>query len=175
MKKPYLIILLTIIISCLIACQQVDRSSESISTTAVTNEYGVTKYYEVLSDNDTTVYAEIETHSNGKVVIDNKGHYVTNQNTTVKTSSNDSQNNNEHDDNDVVFDASNSRASESESTTNDEKQSTTSKNNTTNPSSTTNTSANERTTKAEETDTTATTEQTTESPTDEDGWINRWY
>lgn len=167
MKKPYLIILLTIIISCLIACQQVNRSSESVSTTAVINEYGVTKYYEVLSDNDTTVYAEIETHSNGKVVIDNKGHYVTNQNTTVKTSSNDSQNNNEHDDNDVVFDASNSRASESESTTNDEKQSTTSKNNTTNPSS--------RITKPASEQTTTTTEQPTESPTDEEGWINRWY
>ncbi|MGN0534033.1 MAG: hypothetical protein ACI4IK_06710 [Eubacterium sp.] len=175
-KKVKLLVLFAAIISVFTACSTKGGSGE-ISTTAVTDNKGQTHIYEIVTDENKTpitdgngnnIVAEIETDESGKAVTKKNGSYITKKSTTtvsnkskqagttVKTSHNDT------DDNDVVF----------EGTT----ESTTIKTATTEAYE-----AEEITTQgpaeAEKDTTEKTTEglKTTQSVTDSEGWINKWY
>lgn len=199
-KAISIFILLVLIVSVLTACT-VNSGGEDISTTAVTDSKGTTHYYEPVTDDkgnisttskDQGVFAEIETESNGKAVTKIDGTYVTKEHTTImnvtkkdngkttsaqkqkqstttkvnvsnntnsttkKTSSTSVPNNNSNADNDVPFETT-SRKNATTTTTEES------------PLSTSTTKSSTTTAKP------TTTEKTTQSFTDEDGWINKWY
>ena len=172
-KKVKFLVLFATIISVLSACSTKGGSGE-ISTTAVTDNDSQTHIYEIVTDesnepvtekNGNSIVAEIETDKSGKAVTKKNGSYITKKSTTtvsgkskkagttVKTSHNDT------DDNDVVFDGikesttSTTEAHEAEKIT------------------------TQRPAETEKDTTEKTTEgvKTTQSVTDSDGWINKWY
>ena len=180
MKKKLLIVAVTVIIVSIFVSCSANSGSENVSTTAVTDGKGATRYYEPVTDDegkisttskDQGVFAEIETESNGKVVTRKDGTYVTNEHTTILTVTKEgngkttsakkqeqsatkkqiSTNSNSDADNEVPFESSSRKSTTT--TTTEKKQPSTS------------------TTKLS----TTTTEKTTHSVTDEDGWINKWY
>jgi hypothetical protein len=134
------------------------------STTVIVDNEGSTHYYKVVSNNaqetdSITVLAEIATDKNGEPITNHSGEYVTMENTTViKPETTTSA----PDDNDVSFDNTDesSTAANTEST-----------------KSETSTSIGNSTNSTTSIETTSKTEPTTpaESPTDSEGWINRWY
>ena len=167
MKKQILIIsVLIIIISIFVFCSA-NSSSENFSTTAVTDSKGTTHYYEPVTDDkgniSTTekeqgVYAEIETHSNGKYVTNEHTTVLTIENVTDSTSSTtksatekSSENDSSNADNDIEF--------EPDETTSDRK-----------PNTTTTTTQKQTTTTTE-----TTTEKEIPPATNKDGWITKWY
>lgn len=165
MKKSYIIIaFLALSVSALVSCS-VNGSNENISTTAVTDSQWQTLYYEPATDEDgktvtdtngNTVFAQIETLTNGNAVTKENGEYVTNANTTVLAGGTNGSDSNakppssgektEDADNEVPFDPTTETSAEE--------------------SKTETTSATKNTTQVEE---------TTQSATDADGWINKWY
>ena len=165
MKRPVTMILITVIVVSAFAACSVNGSNENISTTAVTDSQGQTHYYEPVTDEDgktvtdtngNTVFAQTETLTNGNAVTNENGEYVTNANTTVFAGGSNGSDSNvtppssgektEDADNEVPFDPTTG-------TFTDE-----SKTETTSPTK----------------DTTQ-EEKTTQSATDADGWINKWY
>lgn len=117
----------------------------SINTTADIDEEPVT------DENGSTVYAEIVTNQNGEAVIDKNKNYVTKENTTIF-------NNTEKDTS--ITETKKSDTADNEVTFNHTDESTTQKP-TTNITNTT--------------ESTTQKETTTQSVTDKDGWINKWY
>ncbi len=175
-KQISIIVLLIIMISILIACGKVNNSSANISTTAIINDEGVTNYFEVLTDENTTKLVEIETRKDGQAITDRNGRYVTNNNTYIysaysnqsitspdsKSSTNGKENSSDCNDNDVNFE---------DNVSNDDSSASTQKSETT-------TNANFTTEDSEDVtsnDVDDDSSNTTESPTDKDGWINKWY
>lgn len=165
MKRPVTIILITaIVVSVFMACST-NSSSEDVSTTAVTDKDS-SHFYEtvtnangeiVTAQNGEKVFAEIETNNDGTAVTKSNGEFVTkekttvfsNQNTSSKANSNSSSGGSS-DDNEVVFDP-------------DSEGNTTSENLTQNTTITTEPTTNYP------------SNATTQSATDADGWINKWY
>lgn len=168
MKKALLLIsAIVILVSIFVSCSA-NRNSETVSTTAVTDDNGLTRYYEVITDDsETTDLYEIVTESNGKVVTKKGGTYVTvkkesvslNHITSSKTdlekteplSNKESKTTTRmkpNDDNDVPFEP-------------------TSENKTTDVSHTDKTETT--------TDSNSTADTTIQSATDADGWITKWY
>lgn len=171
MKKHILIIsIVVLIVSFFVSCS-VNSSIDEVSTTAVTDSNGTTHYYEPVTDNkgniSTTaknpgVFAEIETQPNGKTVTNKNGTYVTNEHTTVLPIENKSNN------------TSNTIKSESEKISSDTTKDIDNDDNIVEfePTDTTNeTKPNTTTTENNETE----NNKTTQSATDKDGWINKWY
>lgn len=156
MKKQLLIIsIIVVIVSIFVSCS-VNGSSEEMSTTAVTDSNGTTRYYEMLTDeNGSTILAEIETRSDGKAVTEQNGTYVTislNENATGKTSIT-TQSSAESTITNNIKNADNVVEFEPADTTKETK-----------PNAIT-------VTKEETTD----NPKTTQSATDKDGWVNKWY
>lgn len=168
MKKQLLIIsVLVVMVGIFVSCSA-NGGSEDISTTAVTDSNGATYYYVPVTDENgeavtnadgDKIYAEIETQADGTAVTDKSGEFVTDANTTALAGSGNysaadkeqpsSGNQSENADNEVPFDpAEESSAQESKTQT---------------------TSADNITTETNQ------TEKTTQSATDADGWINKWY
>lgn len=168
MKKQLLIIsVLVVIVGIFVSCSA-NGGSEDISTTAVTDSNGATHYYVPVTDENgeavtnadgDKIYTEIETQANGTAVTDKSGEFVTNANTTVLSDGPNGSDSNakspssgektENADNEVPFNpAEESSAQESKTQT---------------------TSADNITTETNQ------TEKTTQSATDADGWINKWY
>ena len=161
MKKSALSLILIVITVCLfVSCSAKNSGSGDISTTAITDVNGETHYYETVTDksgelvtdeNGSTVYAEIATNQNGEVVTDKNKNYVTKENTTIF-------NNTEKDTS--ITETKKSDTADNEVTFNYPYESTTQKP-TTNITNTT--------------ESTTQKETPTQSVTDKDGWINKWY
>lgn len=171
MKKAIAFIILTVLIVCLAAACSAEEPVAQISTTAVTDSEGQTRYYEYVTDengesvtdtNGSTLMAEIATDPNGTAVTDRSGEYVTENktvfslhnkqdSTTINSGSGKTESEAGSDaDNEVEFDPN----SGSGTTAATEKPTTT----TATPSTVTDPSV-----------------ATTQSATDSDGWINKWY
>lgn len=166
MKKILLCILLTVLIVCLAAACSAGNENGEISTTAVTDAAGQTRYYEPVTDengetvtdeNGDAVFAEIETDADGTAVTNRSGEYVTADKTTVFQPQNTADNysgNTENSgagsgaDNEIPFKPS----GEDTTATTAERATTTTAPQTTDPGVT-----------------------TTQSATDSEGWINKWY
>lgn len=161
-KKTLLLIsFIIVIVSIFVSCS-VHKNTEDTSTTAVTDNDGTTRYYEVVTDDsETTVLYEIVTDSNGKSITKKGGTYVTVKNPSEthtadnRKNTSDSTNakptsssENNADDNDVPFESS-------------------TENKTTNVSNTTQ--------KEPESAPSSETATTIEAATDSDGWITKWY
>lgn len=173
-RSVKIFLILCIIVSAFAACSS-NGSNENISTTAVTDSNGATRFYEPVTDkkgetvtnaSGDIVYAKIETQADGKAVKNKKGTYIMKEHTTVFPSAvkNDGRNSAEK-----SGDSTNTANSNSESQTaaDNEMPFKQEENNT---SSTTTTKNN-----AETTATTKQTEKVTQSATDTDGWITKWY
>lgn len=161
--KVKLLVLFASIISVLTACSMRSGSVE-ISTTAVTDNDGQTHIYEIVTDesnepvtekNGNTIVAEIETDKRGKAVTDKNDYPVTKNSTTVLATTAKSGS----DDNDVEFEAETNNTT-LKTTTSKTEESTTQKPVDTDQNTT------EKTTESE---------ITTQSVTDSEGWINKWY
>lgn len=167
MKKHILIIsIVVLIVSFFVSCS-VNSSVDEVSTTAVTDSNGTTHYYEPVTDNkgniSTTaknqgVFAEIETQPNGKTVTNKNGTYVTNKHTTVLPIENKSDN------------TSNTIKSESEKISLD-----TTKDIDNNDDNIVEFEPTDTTNETKPNTTTTENNKTTQSATDKDGWINKWY
>lgn len=157
-KQLFIISILVVIISVFVSCS-VNGSNEDISTTAD----GTTHYYEIVTDDSSTVLNEIETQPNGKVVTEKNGKYVTNEHTTVlslksvidnsstaKSTTEKSSPNTTTD----IKNADNAVEFEPDKPTEETK-----------PSTSTST----------EKPTTTTTQKATQPATDKDGWVTKWY
>ena len=189
-KTNSILILFVLIVSVLTACT-VNSGSEDIPTTAVTDSNGTTHYYNPVTDdkgnisttdNNQGIFVEIETESNGKVVTKKDGTYVTNEHTTIltvtksgngKTTSAKKQEQSTTTKNDVS-NTTNLTTKKPSSTNKAENADTDVPFETSNQKSTTTTSK-ERPSSTSTTKPTSITEKTTQSVTDEDGWINKWY
>lgn len=149
MKRQVLIIISVAVIICsFVACKN-NSSSESISTTAVTDSNGITHYYEPVTDEN----SDIVTKENGDVVTTEIT--VQSKATKAQTSLTFAQN---EADNVINF-----------NTVTDNSKTTTVRNNKTETS--TEISTDETTTQAN----TTTPQKQTQPITDKDGWINKWY
>lgn len=174
-KQLFIISVLVIIISIFVSCS-VNSSSDEISTIAVTDNNGMTHYYEPITDDkgnvSTTkenqgVFAEIETQSNGKAVTNKNGTYVTNEHTTVlpiengsdntssttkpdNTTSSDTTKDIDKADNDIPFETSSEKEPQHPKTTDTDE-----------------TDKNKESTSNDNT--------ATKIVTDKDGWIDKWY
>lgn len=162
MKKAIILLAVTVITVCLfVSCSAKNSGSGDVSTTAITDVSGETHYYETVTDengetvtdeNGSTVYAEIVTNKNGEAATDKNKNYVTKENTTIF-------NNTEKDTS--ITEAKKSDTADNEVTFNQPNETTTHVVQTTNTADTT---------------VITTTEETpTQSVTDKDGWINKWY
>ena len=165
MKKKRITILFFAILCCFFVSCSVNSSSENVSTTAVTDNEGSTHFYETVTDengedvtaqNGEKVFAEIETNNDGTAVTNSNGTFVTINETTVFSNQNTSSNANGHsssggssDDNEVAFETDLEEGTTSE-----------------NPAKNTTTT---------EPTTVHAGDTTTQSATDADGWINKWY
>lgn len=163
LKKKILLLIsfIIVIVSIFVSCS-VNSDNKDVLTTAVTDNDGTTRYYEVVTnDSETTVLYEITTDSDGNAITKKDDTYVTVKNSskihTTGTRKNDSNSTsarptlsskNNLDDNDVPF----------ESTT---------ENKTTNIS---NIAQTESTSVPS-----SETATTIEAATDADGWITKWY
>lgn len=156
-KQLFIFSILIVIISIFVSCST-NSSSEVISTTAVTNSNGITHYYEPVTDDNgnvstidgnQSIFAEIETKSNGKAVTNKNGTYVTKEHTTVlpfddetaksiSSTEKSSNTTNEDADNNIVFDP-------------------------------------DKPTEETKPTTSTTAEKETQPATDKDGWITKWY
>lgn len=161
-KKTLLLIsFIIVIVSIFVSCSE-NSDNEDVLTTAVIDNNGTTRYYEVVTDDsETTVLYEIVTNSNGESITKKSGTYVTVKNPSKPHTADDKQNNpystnakptssskNNADDNDVPFEGS-------------------TENKTTNTFNTTQT---------EPTSVPSSEVATTiEAATDADGWITKWY
>lgn len=158
-KKTLLLIsFIIVIVSIFVSCA-VNSDNKDVLTTAVTDNDGTTRYYEVVTDDsETTVLYEIATDSDGKSITKKGGTYVTVKNPSKPHTADDKQNNpysaktrptssskNSADDNDVLFESS-------------------TENKTTNITQTEPTSVSS-----------SKTATTIEAATDADGWITKWY
>ena len=166
MQKKIIIILSLIVFCCGCVSCSVNSSSGDRSTTAVTDTEGLTHFYESVTDengeivtvqNGEKVFAEIETDQNATAVTNSKGAFVTMNETTVFSNQNTASNVSSYasssgssDDNAVTFEPETDKPASTER-------------------STQNTTATEPATVPAD-DTT-----TTQSATDADGWINKWY
>lgn len=163
MKKNISLILLIILLVCTgAACSAGDPVAE-VSTTSVTDTEGQTRYYEYVTDengetvtaeNGNAVLAEIETDANGTAATRQSGEFVTKEETTVisnQTTQSGAGNTSGSSsaDNEIPFDP----GPENETTSEKQTQNTTTTKPATAPSGDT----------------------TTQSATDADGWINKWY
>lgn len=166
MKKILPFILLTALIVCLAAACSAGNESRELSTTAVTDAAGQTRYYEpvtnengetVTDENGGAVFAEIETDTDGTAVTNRSGEYVTADKTTVfqpQNTADSSAGNTENSgagsgaDNEIPFEP----GGEDTTATTAERATTTTAPQTTDPGVT-----------------------TTQSATDSEGWINKWY
>ena len=166
MKKILPCILLTVLIVCLAAACSAGNESSELSTTAVTDAAGQTRYYEPVTDengetvtdeNGSAVFAEIETDTGGTAVTNRSGEYVTADKTTVfqpQNTADNSAGNTEISgagsgaDNEIPFEP----GGEDTTATTAERATTTTAPQTTDPDVT-----------------------TTQSATDSEGWINKWY
>ena len=161
MKKSLISIVFVVTLICiLVSCSAKNIGSGDISTTAITDVNGETHYYETVTDqsgepvtdeNGSTVYAEIVTNKNGEAATDKNKNYVTKENTTIF-------NNTEKDTS--ITETKKSDTADNEVTFNYPYESTTQKP-TTNIANTTELTTQKVT--------------TTQSVTDKDGWINKWY
>lgn len=161
MKKAIILLAVTVITVCLfVSCSAKNSGSGDVSTTAITDISGETHYYETVTDqsgepvtdeNGSTVYAEIVTNKNGEAATDKNKNYVTKENTTIF-------NNTEKDTS--ITETKKSDTADNEVTFNYPYESTTQKP-TTNIANTTELTTQKVT--------------TTQSVTDKDGWINKWY
>lgn len=148
MKKLAISLVFIVITVCLfVSCSAKNSGSGEISTTAITDISGETHYYETVTDeNGETVTDNKGNTVYAEIVTDKNNNYVTKENTTVLD--------------DKEKDTS---QSETKKTTNADNEVTFSQT----QESTTHT-----------TNTTASTTQNetpTQSVTDKDGWINKWY
>lgn len=161
MKKAIVLLAVTVITVCLfVSCSAKNSGSGDVSTTAITEVSGETHYYETVTDQSgepvtdskgNSVYSEIVTNKNGKAATDKNKNYVTKENTTIF-------NNTEKDTS--ITETKKSDTADNEVTFNFPDESTTQK-------PTTNiTNSTESTTQKE---------TPTQSVTDKDGWINKWY
>lgn len=166
MKKILPFILLTVLIVCLAAACSAGNESSELSTTAVTDAAGQTRYYEPVTDengetvtdeNGGAVFAEIEINTDGTAVTNRSGEYVTADKTTVfqpQNTADNSAGNTENSgadsgaDNEIPFEP----GGEDTTATTAERATTTTAPQTTDPDVT-----------------------TTQSATDSEGWINKWY
>lgn len=161
MKKSLISIVFVVTLVCiLVSCSAKNIGSGDISTTDITDINGETHYYETVTDksgelvtdeNGSTVYAEIATNQNGEVATDKNKNYVTKENTTIF-------NNTEKDTS--ITERKKSDTADNEVNFNNPDESTTQKL-TTNIANTT--------------ESTTQKETPTQSVTDKDGWINKWY
>ena len=148
MKKSLISIVFVVTLVCiLVSCSAKNIGSGDISTTDITDVSGKAHYYETVTDeNGETVTDNKGNTVYAEIVTDKNNNYVTKENTTVLD--------------DKEKDTS---QSETKKTTNADNEVTFSQT----QESTTHT-----------TNTTASTTQnetTTQSVTDKDGWINKWY
>lgn len=161
MKKAIILLAVTVITVCLfVSCSAKNSGSGDVSTTAITDVSGETHYYETVTDengetvtdeNGSTVYAEIVTNKNGEAATDKNKNYVTKESSTIF-------NNTEKDTS--ITETKKSDSADNEVTFNYPYESTTQKP-TTNIANTTELTTQKVT--------------TTQSVTDKDGWINKWY
>lgn len=154
--KKFLIVMLTIVAltAFFTACTVSSNDTESVLTTAVTDENGKTHYYEIVTDEEnSTVLNEIKTDDQGNPVADKNGGYETihNQKSSAKITTSaapESTANANAADNEVKFDSDDNLTSESDT----------------------------RQTKREKYEITErTTAGNVQPATDADGWINKWY
>lgn len=158
MKKILPFILLTALIVCLAAACSAGNESSELSTTAVTDAAGQTRYYEPVTDengetvtdeNGGAVFAEIETDTDGTAVTNRSGEYVTADKTTVFQPQNTADSGaGSGADNEIPFEPGGGDTT----ATTAERATTTTAPQTTDPGVT-----------------------TTQSATDSEGWINKWY
>lgn len=153
MKKAIILLSATAITVCLfVSCSAKNSGSGDVSTTAITDVNGETHYYETVTDKS----GEPVTDNKGntvyaEIVTDKDKNYVTNKSTTVfnddtKNASLSETNKTNSADNEVTFN---------------------------HPDATT---TQEPTTHITNTTESTTQEETpTQSVTDKDGWINKWY
>lgn len=162
-KQLFIISILVVIVSIFVSCSA-NGSNDNISTTAVADSNGTTHYYEPVTDeSDTTVLAEIEIQTNGSIITDKNGEYVTKKHTTLP--------NQNAADNTVTTKSSAEQAAtddiqQADNVVEFEPTETTEK---TEPDTTT----TEKETKTTTTETT--TQKETQPATDKDGWITKWY
>ena len=161
MKELAISLVLIVITVCLfVSCSAKNSGSGDISTTAITDVNGETHYYETVTDENgetvtdnkgNTVYAEIVTNKSGEAATDKNKNYVTKENTTIF-------NNTEKDTS--ITETKKSDTADNEVNFNNPDESTTQK-------PTTNITNTKESTTQKETP--------TQSVTDKDGWINKWY
>lgn len=180
MKKSYIIIaFMALSVSALVSCS-VNGSNENISTTAVTDINGTTHFYEQVTDengkavtneNGDTIYAQIETQACGTPVTNKNGTYVTKEHTTVfpATAKNDVRNTAEENIGNTNT-VTNSNSENQTAGADNEVPFEQTENNTSSTATTKNNTGVTTTTEQP-----AQTEKTTQSATDSDGWITKWY
>lgn len=156
MKKTFSIIFTIVaLVAFFTACSAVSDETETVSTTAVTDENGVTHYYEVVTDEENqTVLNEIKTDEKGKPVTDSKGGYEIAENSKYVS-------------NTIISSGNNKTTSKAES--NDDNEVTfREKYEYTEPDPNTLPPVSEKNTESEK-------PSSSQSVTDKDGWINKWY
>lgn len=173
MKKQLLIIsIIVVIVGIFVSCS-VNSSGDTVSTTAVTDSNGTTHYYEPVTDDEgnisTTaknqgVFAEIETHSNGKAVTKKNGEYVTNEHTTALSIENTTDSSSSTTKPAAKQSSTSNTATDIDDADNDIEFET--------PSEDTTKPTTEKTTT---TTTETTTQKEIQPATDKDGWITKWY
>ncbi len=169
MKKTITIIILTVLIVCFAAACGAESANNEVSTTAVTDAEGQTKYYEYITDengenvtdgNDNSLFAEIETGNDGTAVTNSGGEFVTKSESAVTLPNSQSN---------TAAGNAGSSESNSDSAADNEVEFYPSGGNT----ETTETQKPTSTTAAQATS--GKPETTTQSATDSEGWINKWY
>lgn len=178
-KQLFIISIIIIIVSIFVACSA-NSSREDISTTAVTDSNGTTHFYEPVTDetgkavtneNGDTIYAQIETQACGTPVTNKNGTYVTKEHTTVfpATAKNDVRNTAEENIGNTNT-VTNSNSENQTAGADNEVPFEQTENNTSSTATTKNNTGVTTTTEQP-----AQTEKTTQSATDSDGWITKWY
>lgn len=174
-KQISIVIFFTVFVSVLTSCA-IKSGSANISTTAETDSNGTTHYYAPVADDNDNIttnkeqglFAEIETDASRKAVTKKDGTYVTNENTTflaLKNMEKDKNTTVKKNDSTTKKPSANNKNTDADNVIPFE----TSRHNN---ATTTNEKKKSSTTTAESTDF---TDRTTQSATDEDGWINKWY
>ena len=164
MKKQLLIIsIIVVIVGIFVSCSVNKEGNIQLpSTTAVTDEQGITHYYQPVTENkSTSVFAEIVTDDKGKAVTKKNGEYVTKEHTTILTTAKEAASS--------ITGSATERTQENPADNEIEFETSTNKNTTTAKETTT------TTTKPTEKETTTTAAPTTKVVTVKDGWIDKWY
>ena len=176
MKRILLIISgIVLITSALLSCSNKQAVVDNNSTTAIADEKGVTRFYQIetlsVKEPEETTLVEIVTNKKANTVTDKQGKYVTISNKAINNQKAKDTYHNSNSANNKPTDKSNKKDIDKHSENNSKDN-----NNVSFETSTEqNDKNNDNTINSSSEKTTDNTSSSKEDATDKDGWINRWY